>query len=309
MSNRQQKLGGYGRVVEIDESLLVRRKYNRGRRLATNNRHVWVFGGIEHAEQPVEKVKGRVKPPSLTNAFAVRVHNRKAKTLDHIIMKLIAPGTVIMTDSAAVYRNLTKRLGNDYFHFCVKHSTGEFVGRTDKSVYTNTVENLWRNLKKKIDSYKHNDALDLAVAEYLYRRVNFVKDPMDDGTNFRTFLSHIAMVYPGTGVEPLRLMEVTPSELQDAISDNDSSDHTIDIAQGDDTPHVSPRPSAQRHGAPGKGLNKVNMPPDVDIVIAQHLPANFLDTQRVTTVCRVDIYAGALRCLFCTPTDDMDAGP
>ena len=160
------------------------------------------------------KSLGRVKPPSLTNAFAVRVHNRKAETLDLIIKKFIAPGTLIMTDSAAVYKNMTDRLGNDYFHFSVNHKKGEYVSFKDKGVYTNTVENMWRHIKHRIESYRNNEALDLAVAEYLYRRVNFVKDPMDDGANFRTFLGHIASVYPGLGQDPLRLVEVIPPELQ-----------------------------------------------------------------------------------------------
>ena len=39
----QEPIGGQGVEVEIDETLMARRKYNRGR----ISLQVWVFGGIE----------------------------------------------------------------------------------------------------------------------------------------------------------------------------------------------------------------------------------------------------------------------
>ena len=41
--NNQEAIGGDGIIVEIDESLVVRRKYNKGRKLV----QTWLFGGIE----------------------------------------------------------------------------------------------------------------------------------------------------------------------------------------------------------------------------------------------------------------------
>ena len=43
----QEPIVGEGIVVEIDESVMVRRKYNRGRPIS----QVWVFGEIEQGEQ------------------------------------------------------------------------------------------------------------------------------------------------------------------------------------------------------------------------------------------------------------------
>uniref|UniRef100_A0A0L8GD66 ISXO2-like transposase domain-containing protein n=1 Tax=Octopus bimaculoides TaxID=37653 RepID=A0A0L8GD66_OCTBM len=44
VENCRAQIGGPGIAVEIDEAVLVRRKYNRGRLVKT----IWLFGGIEH---------------------------------------------------------------------------------------------------------------------------------------------------------------------------------------------------------------------------------------------------------------------
>jgi hypothetical protein len=45
----QDMIGGPGSVVELDETHVVRRKYNRGRMLEAG----WLFGGIERREDGV----------------------------------------------------------------------------------------------------------------------------------------------------------------------------------------------------------------------------------------------------------------
>ena len=110
LSNDTEKIGGPGKVVEVDESVLVRRKYNRGRRLATENRQVWIFGGIERTEevQVVGKNGETFIKRKPNKAFMVRVGNRRKETIDYIVSKFIAPGTTLMTDGAAVYKNIAE---------------------------------------------------------------------------------------------------------------------------------------------------------------------------------------------------------
>ena len=84
-------------------------------------------------------------------AFMVRVGNRRKETIDFIVWKFVAPGTTLVTDGAAVYKNIAERLPElALTHKSVNHKKGEFVGFTDKSAYTNTIENAWRNLKWKV---------------------------------------------------------------------------------------------------------------------------------------------------------------
>lgn len=242
-------------MVEIDESVLVRRKYNKGRRLATEKRHIWIVGGIERSEKASGKDtdENHDKKIQPVKAFMVRVANRRKETIDHIVRKFIAPGTTLMTDGAAVYINIADRLPElNLSHKSVNHKKGEFVGFTDKTAYTNTIENTWRHLKWKITSYRHNGALDLNIADYLYRRTILKKNPIDDGPNLLTFLKHIALVYPGMGKEPLQLLEVIPEDMQNpgtaavSDSDDDNDDNNNDTTIADINDRLRPTMAKKR---------------------------------------------------------------
>ncbi|CEF61635.1 Transposase, ISXO2-like domain-containing protein [Strongyloides ratti] len=73
-------IGGEGIIVEIDETKMGKRKYNRGHSVDG----VWVVNGVEKTE------KGRV--------FAVSAEKRDSDTLLDVIKKHVKPGFIIQTD-------------------------------------------------------------------------------------------------------------------------------------------------------------------------------------------------------------------
>ena len=92
-------LGGFGIIVEIDESMFGKRKYNRGSR----RDGVWVFGMVERGTN---------------RCFLIPVENRTKKTLVDIIRRWVRPGSIIMSDGWSSYKCL-KDYG--FNHLVVNH--------------------------------------------------------------------------------------------------------------------------------------------------------------------------------------------
>ncbi|GFT02996.1 putative transposase-like protein [Trichonephila clavipes] len=98
--NESVKLGGEGKIVEIDENLFGKMKYGKGKRVKGN----WVFGGVQRDS---EKCFFRVVP------------NRTKVELLSVIPEWILPGTTIISDCWRVYKCLSDE---GYRHLTVNHS-------------------------------------------------------------------------------------------------------------------------------------------------------------------------------------------
>ena len=161
-------VGGPGIVVEIDESLFCRRKYNVGRLV----REQWVFGGIE-VGTPDKK------------AFLVAVPRRDAATLLPIITQFVAPGSTIISDCWRAYNTLGLQ---GYTHLTVNHSIN-FVD-PNTGACTNHIENYWQHAKQR-NKREYGTArtqLDSYLIEYMWR-ARYHK-------NMQTFIEHVRAVYP-----------------------------------------------------------------------------------------------------------------
>ena len=117
-------------MVEIDETVLTRRKYHRGQLRAEER---WFFGGVER-DSNGEK------------CFLVPVEKRDAATLLPIIDRHILAGTTIMSDGWAAYGGI-KRMNRDYSHFTVIHSEN-FID-PDTGAHTQSIKSTWSHFKAR----------------------------------------------------------------------------------------------------------------------------------------------------------------
>ncbi|XP_054155892.1 uncharacterized protein LOC128954341 [Oppia nitens] len=150
-------IGGEGVVVEIDESLVGKMKYWKGRLRKGN----WILGMVERGKD--------------RNGY--RLELRNADTLIPLIQKHVAPGTTIITDEWRAYLSLEKY---GYKHLTVNHS--KHFKDPVTGAHTNTIEGSWKWMKYKLTTRGYRrDQLAMHLCEYLWfrdcRRNNI--DPFD----------------------------------------------------------------------------------------------------------------------------------
>lgn len=121
-------IGGEGVIVEVDETKLGKRKYNRGHRVDG----VWVVVGVERTEA--------------RRVFVVPVESRDSLTLQSVVHAHVHAGSVVYTDLWKGYSWLNER--PYYSHGTVNHLKcfkDEATG-----VHTNTVEGTNSGIKRMI---------------------------------------------------------------------------------------------------------------------------------------------------------------
>jgi IS1 family transposase len=179
-------IGGPGLTVEVDETALWRRKYNKGRVLRKQTQ--WIFAGICRETKRV---------------FVVPVRVRGARTLISLIQKYVGVPLVgqqrvtIYSDGWPAYSGLGA-LGYD--HGVVIHKRN-YLNPQNHNVHTQTVERLNRTLKEFLPATSNADLLDSHIHQFLYfRRL----DGLTVGEVFKNFISDIVKVHPGGGKIGLR---------------------------------------------------------------------------------------------------------
>jgi transposase-like protein len=136
LHKHSEKNWGPGKIVEIDEYAIGRRKYNVGRVPSQRRKTKWILGGIERDSNRV---------------FVVPVEERSADVLLGIIKEKIAPGTTIVSDCWSSYNRIPELEGYNFQHLTVNHSKN-FVD-PETGACTNKVERFWREIKDNIPRY------------------------------------------------------------------------------------------------------------------------------------------------------------
>ena len=185
IESQSRTIGGFGYTVEIDESKFVKRKYHKGKARKCKD---WILGGIcrETGE-----------------CFMRIVKNRNKETLEKYILKYVKPGSVIITDCWAAYRDLKHLEGMDYTHFTVNHS--ETYVDPVTGAHTNTIEGTWAHCKRACPKLGlRSNFLDGYICRFIWFKLtkSLGKDP------FFFLLECICEQYPIVG-SPLRNLSHT----------------------------------------------------------------------------------------------------
>ncbi|XP_049308337.1 uncharacterized protein LOC125777444 [Bactrocera dorsalis] len=150
--HEQGKIGGPGKIVQIDESKFGRRKYNKGRRVEEH----WVLGMVEDGS---EDIRLEVSPDNL----------RTADILILLIQKHVAEGSIVRTHCWQAYDALPNF---GYVHQKVNHSDDTNPFGSEGGVHTQRIESQWSVVKRFFYEANYNHTANFAdvIVEYMWRR-------------------------------------------------------------------------------------------------------------------------------------------
>lgn len=133
-SNCEIQLGGAEKSIQIDETLLTKRKYHRGR----------------ITEQMTIVVLGIYCKEDKTGLF-FKVDGKSKAEMWPLIKKHVDPTTkTVCTDSAKQYHGIEKMFDAGCVHLSTNHSKGEYVDKANPINTINDLENQNKLLKKAI---------------------------------------------------------------------------------------------------------------------------------------------------------------
>lgn len=172
IKNDVELLGINGGLVEVDETIIGTRKYNRGR----NRNAQWIVGMLER---------------KTNNVRFEKVENRDSTTLLAVLKKYIHPNARIVTDLWKGY--------NDVKHYFADHKTvnhsQNFIS-PETGAHTQTIESNWRLLKQRVFvqhiDMKDDSKLTLRLTEYIYRHYH---RKLDKNLFCIQFMSDICTMY------------------------------------------------------------------------------------------------------------------
>lgn len=146
-------------VVEIDETLIARRKYNRGRIVQQQ----WLFGAIER---------------NSGNFILKTVSKRDSDTLGAIIRDFISSDSTVYSDQWPAYAKIFSE-NFSYCHATVNHSR-EFVNHINSQIHTQTIESLWSCLKRflRARNLRNREKIEFYLAEFTFRKLNYELSPI-----------------------------------------------------------------------------------------------------------------------------------
>lgn len=148
-------LGGPGKIVEIDETVLSRRQIIKCPTSIEDDFKdtIWILGAIDNTPQK--------------NFYIKQVENRQINTLSRELEGKIKIGTIVCTDGYSSYPQTCNNLALE--HRIVNHSEG-FVA--EDGTHTNNIEGFWSHLKSQMrkENGVKRENLNSWLIEYEFKR-------------------------------------------------------------------------------------------------------------------------------------------
>jgi hypothetical protein len=195
-AHSQQKIGGPGMIVEIDEMHIATRKYNVGEVL--RGQQDWIFGGYCRQQR---------------QSFKVRVPRRGRIDLIPLLKRFVLPGSIICSDGWLAYVGLDHEPGYNWTHYIVIHQH-QFVNHQiipgavqvmhPQKVHTQHIERHWRDLREIVRCHRDKGGfLDREIAYHTYVCNRFGRGDNRICVRARVvrLLQDMGRVYPASGEE------------------------------------------------------------------------------------------------------------
>ncbi|XP_029653503.1 uncharacterized protein LOC115226631 [Octopus sinensis] len=146
------QIGGPGHIVEIDEPMMCKRKYKRGRM----SQERWVFGGWDRDDKI---------------GFLAFVPDCAPETLLFLIKKYIKPGTTIHSNRCSASNRISEINVTPKYILSVANQTENCVDPAKTDLDTNTLECYWRRAKQCFKNIMGRDTemVESYLNEFLWR--------------------------------------------------------------------------------------------------------------------------------------------
>lgn len=178
LENGQEKLGGPGVEVDLDETILNKHnKYNQGHRV----KMVWIFGGIERVSKKTFLIP--------LTADCEGGESRDPSTIIRLIRRHIRPGSIIYSDCWSAYLPLPE---HGFKHKQINHIEN-FVKPEDRKIHNQIVDGLWKTVKNIVI----RPGMKTAFLKQYIARCLFLKATPQHTERLHRFLTEASKMYPG----------------------------------------------------------------------------------------------------------------
>jgi transposase-like protein len=167
-SGNLSPFGSNGGAVEADETFIG----NDFTKKPKTNKYSRGYAHKHKILSLVDRTTGQAR--------SVVVDDLKSKTLLPILQANISHEARLLTDEAGQYRVIGKHFAD---HAFTRHSRGEYVSKSDRSIHTNTIEGFFSIFKRGMKGiYQHcgHNHLNRYLAEFDFRYNNRIALGVDD---------------------------------------------------------------------------------------------------------------------------------